>query len=118
MQNENEYLRWWSYLLRLSEEPVNLSKQHARSVAVVWAKLSGSVCQSISPPIAGPGGEFGFQLAWKGDHYYMDIDIAETGCFHWYFKDMNASESDGSEDPVYEPPEALIRLLVQYCLVL
>jgi len=108
--------RWEYYLRRLSDAPVNLSKSHAAAVRSVWEKISIKAGVLIRPPVAGPGGEAGFQLAWKTDLFYLDIDIAPDAKFGWYFMNrIDSTDAGSDENDLSEPPEELIRLLVRYC---
>ncbi len=111
--SRTELGRWFSYLSRLTEEPVKLSPEHAHAVRVVWSKLS-TLVENIRPPAATPGGDLGFQLAWNPPGYYLDIDIASDGHFEWFFVDRGTKKELGSDDDLLtEPPEELVRLLVR-----
>ena len=108
--------RWQTYLSNLTDDPVSLSPEYAKSIRIVWSKLT-SLVENIQPPAAAPGGDLGFQLAWNTTKFYLDVDIAPDGHFEWFFSDKRTKLELGSEDDLLtEPPEELVRLLVKVCL--
>jgi hypothetical protein len=78
--------KWKEYLANLSNEPVGLSIKHAQSVRDLWRKIESTIAD-VPLPIASMGGELGFQLAWNTERFYLDIDIAESGEYEWFFFD-------------------------------
>lgn len=109
--------RWRRYLDELSLEPVQLPMDHARAVRRVWHALNSSVGHALRAPSAGPSGALGFQLSWNTDRFYLDIDIAPDGRFEWFWTDRSTDAYQGSDDErLTTPPEALVRLLVRFCL--
>lgn len=96
---------WELYLSHLTS-PV------ADSVRSVWSKLSSHSGITLRPPVAGPGGEADFQLSWRTDKYYLDIDIGHSGRFGWYFWDRTTNTDAGSVDNnLIDSPEELIQNL-------
>jgi len=111
-----EVAQWLYYLVGLEEKPVELPRKHARAVRALWRKLESCINDPILPPIAGPGGELGFQMAWNYDEFYLDIDVSEEGEFEWFFLDRKTGKYKGSDDNrLTDPPNDLIRLLAEHC---
>jgi hypothetical protein len=112
---KSEYGKWLAYLHRLTSPPVNLKEDHARAVRVIWSKLK-FVVENLRPPVAQPGGEFGFEFAWNRPEFYLDIDIAADGQFEWFFQDRVTGDERGSDgEALTEPPEELVRILFRLC---
>lgn len=115
--------RWSIYLDSLEDEPVSLSEKHACAVREVWGRITDEVdglgddnFRPLSLPIAGPGGEQGFQVAWNTKRFYLDIDIAEDGSFEWYCLDRETGVDCGSDyKPIKKPPKQLLELLKKFC---
>ncbi|MCP4679613.1 MAG: hypothetical protein GY854_29795 [Deltaproteobacteria bacterium] len=115
---ETDVERWEKYLRRLSEEPVSLPNQFAAYVRSVWNKILTRAGVPLRPPVAGPGGEAGFQFSWNSDNMYLDIDIDQSGSFGWYYRDRVTSTADGSDEiDLTTPPEKLLRLLARFCRI-
>lgn len=110
--------RWDAYLASLDGPAVGLSTVHAGAVRALWQELSERVGADLKLPVAGPGGELGFQLAWSYKHFYLSIDLAADGRVEWFAKDLQtgAVAGSGDDEQLYSPPEALIRLLTARCL--
>jgi hypothetical protein len=104
--------KWHDYMKNLTSKPVGLSSQRQAAVFGLWSKLTRLIGPDIPPPIAGPGGELGFHMAWNQNDFYLDIEIAEDGSFEWFYKNRATGEVRGSDnDRLREPPEDLVRLL-------
>ncbi len=116
-QRPSDQERWNTYLQDLTSEPVLAEQTLANAVRSTWWRLCRKVGGTLRAPIAGPGGELGFQLTWNTDKIYLDIDIAPNNTFEWFCKLRETGKCEGSDDePLTTPPEKLIRLLVRFCL--
>lgn len=110
--------RWDAYLAALDGPEVGLSSVHAGAVRALWQELAERVGADLKLPVAGPGGELGFQLAWSYKHFYLSIDLAADGRLEWFSKDLEtgAVAGSGEDEQLYRPPEPLIRMLTTRCL--
>lgn len=108
---------WRRYLGTIHLQPIGLAASHADAIRRVWWLLEWMVGRPLRAPVAGPGGDLGFQMSWSTEGFYLDLDIAEDGTFEWFFKDRGTGVIEGSEDDRHAiPPESLVRRLVACCL--
>lgn len=109
----SENIRWYNYLIRLEDAPVSLPHDLAISVFGIWFNLESRLGVSLKPPVAGPGGELGFQFVWESQDQYLELDVGPQYQFEWFYKNLTTGEMAGTdEDPVFEPPEELLQKLV------
>lgn len=84
------------YLANLEKDPVKLSFVFAEQVKATWQMIKHKY--STAPlPVAGPGGELGFQFAWNTEDHYLEIDIGPNGDVEWFFADRKMDWTEGSE---------------------
>jgi hypothetical protein len=85
------------YLSNLENDPVNLPFVFAEQIKAFWRMIRNKD-SGIPLPIAGPGGELGFQFVWDTDRYYLEIDIGHNGDLEWFFSDREKGWIEGDDD--------------------
>lgn len=92
-QELSEADRWRDYLDAL---PHLVPFSTAARVSALWGKLQLRYA-TLPLPIAGPHGEAEFQLAWNGEHTYLDLELSADGTLAWTHLNRQTGQAEGEE---------------------
>jgi len=83
--------RWINYVRDMTEQGVNATI--ARTTGWLWHNMRRSVPQAF-PPDASPSEDGTLLLAWSRGSRYLEVEVAQSGEYVWFYRDHNTPEND------------------------
>lgn len=88
---------WHRFIDELLEQRL-FQRHHLSRVRETWKRIREHVGPRLAMPVTQQTPEGAIQLYWDTGSKYIEVDVYSDGTLHWFYKDANSGERDGTDD--------------------